>query len=132
MRLDKVELLEAAAQVLKKSLPKLEGLSEYEKSEIFTVYSLLKYLSMEFKQDEACLSQKEEAFFMLAQNMNQILTTSNGDPKNSDLILNQPIMELLTSTLESNLSKEIKESISDQFIEYFNRSNQAELQMFKK
>jgi hypothetical protein len=131
VRLDKVELLEASSKVLKQYLPKLNGLSEYERSEIFTIYSMLKYLTMEFKYSEKCSSQKDDACLVLKKKINETLLQNSHETKNTKVVSNLEVTDILTFIFESNFSKQVTDSMNSHFIDYFDSFNKAELQMFK-
>lgn len=131
MKLDKIELLDDSAKLLKKYLPKLQGLTELEKSELFTLYSMLKYLSLEFKHQEACLSEEHKAFAALKQNVGDTLANSASEAKRAEASTKQEVIELLAYSLESDFSKEVKDQLRDHFTEYFTRLNQSEMQMYR-
>jgi len=131
LRLDRVDLLEDSAKVLKKYLPKMSSLSEFEQSEIFSVYSLLKYLAMEFRHHENYFDSSTEAFMTLNDRIMKDFLQNGFEDVPIDLSGDGQLINMLEFIYESDLSKEMKDRMTDHFIQYFNSVNQAELRMFK-
>lgn len=149
MRVSHIELLSAAAQRLKVLLPSLSGVTGSVQSEVFIIYSTLKYLSKELQH----MSVGSHAKYASAQSLNgqmeglvdqykseswvagfkTTIATAFREPVEAEPLTDHlvDVALILESLLESGCPVEVTDQVMGWIGEYLAECNSADLEVYR-